>query len=1402
MKKKFIALILAVIMTATCVGAGVLNSPDIQLVDVESGESVSTVEIPRSERSEIAVDYDGSDLAYQWQLSSDGKTWINVYGQTEESIKLSYAMVCNMLSDDGTAQVRCIVTDADNKYESNTAEVSFVEDKAVSAVDNSAAAKPAAPAKAALQRSKAVPTTFEGEVKETIVVTINYVFEDGGQAANPWTATVVKGESFVQDVKSPNVVGYKPDQETVNVDTSKFDKDTAITVTYQPAEVNFTVRHYQQNVGNDNYTLVDTETKTGYTKSPVGANLGKNYDGFYALLYDTTTEIAADGSTVVEIYYDREYYLLSLDLAGGYGSEPMYAKYGTPVSVADPKRTGYDFTGWSPALPATIATNTKHTAQWKAPGTAKVTVVVWGENPDDEKYSYIKTATDYATPEQEFSYKTCTKEAHEHTAECGCIHYGTHSLVPSCYNVYGDAVDPDTFGDHDATAHFLHKCTETRACRRTDLSQYLVNGSVCHYRNGNGGTSEAKSEHAYWLYLDGQYYSITKDQFNSFKTNTGDSIDHGKDTYEVYKGKTSCQHKHTDNCCTCGKSEHSHNSDCFNSVSFGMDSKLWKLADCDTVTVAADGSSIINVYYDRVQYDVKFYTYEYNPTEYTQYRITAKWGQNILDKWPTHNRSSSWYVSLNGDIWQNSIQVMPVGGASFYGPKTGSSSYTASFYVEVLPGESGDVYYNGKYYKLHHKDISSSDGYVTDEDHYEIKGFTHIGGTANGESFGGAKFYYDRNSYKLEFFNNGDIIDGRTQTVKFEAPLSSYNFKPDYPSNLEPNAYEFDGWYTTAECYAGSEADLSTMTMPASNVILYAKWVPKTHTVKTYLTKDAMDNGSAELQKWTVTHGSTVPNAPEDPENGNYTFVGWFYDENGTEKAFDFSMPVNRDLNLYAKWSSNTLVEYKIHYRLKDGTEIAPDTTGSGLAGTTKTFDAKTGTQLKESYQTGYFPQTGSHSLTFDINGGNEFTFVYVPKEKVKYTVKYLEKGTEAVLHEEKSGETPSAVITEKFEYIKGYAPDAYQKKLVLSADENKNVLIFWYTKDETHAPVQTIHWIQNIVGDGYTEYQSSTNLNGVIGNDYSATPISITGFKFNSIKSNTEGKLPETGLVLNLFYDREEYGYIFRFMEKGTNTQLAAPVTGTARYQAQVTQEAKTIDGYTLVSSENQSITIGTDAEKNVKTFWYEEKTAVINYEVVGPDGCGSVSPTSETVNMVTGTANGSTATASNDTYKFVGWYSDQDCTNKVRDDATFVPTKNSGDLWTNTTYYAKFEYNLTSMTIKKEVTGGAYDANDMFIFTVKDSSGKVFAKVAVTDGQSVTVNGLTVGEEYTVTEDNNWSWRYKDQNPQKITLTADPTQNVVTVKNEIENNNWLGASSYAINQCVQTIKSAIDNFVKDLFN
>ena len=607
--------------------------------------------------------------------------------------------------------------------------------------------------------------------------------------------------------------------------------------------------------------------------------------------------------------------------------------------------------------------------------------------------------------------------------------------------------------------------------------------------------------------------------------------------------------------------------------------------------------------------------------------------------------------------------------------------------------------------------------------------------------------------------------------------------------------------YTTSGCYEGSKADLSTLTMPASDLVLYAKWVPKTHTVTTYLTKEVLDNNGQAIQTWTnVPHGTAVTDSPANPERKPYTFVGWFYiSDTDEEKAFDFSMPVNRDLNLYAKWRADVNVDYVIHYQLENGTTIAEDTTGSALAGTTKTFAAKTFGMLNEGYQTGYYPMEGSHSIQMDIEGTNEYTFVYVAREKVNYTVRYLERNTETVLSEEKHEASSDAVITEKFVKIKGYAPDAYQKQLVLSADDTKNVLTFWYTKDETHAPLQKIHLIQNLTNDEYTEYQSSTNLNATIGTDYSETPLMLTGFTYNAGKSTASGTLSADGLVLKLYYDRNVYPYKFRFLVQGTTeTKVADPVTGSARYQARVTQGAKEVPGYTLVlgTTNPQTIDIvaeeGNTAVNNVKIFYYVEDTVDIKYEVVGPDGCGTLDNyQNNTVKVVDGTPEGSTPTASAG-FKFVGWYKDKDCTQPV-DEAWIennrITPQKTADLGNGTmgyeaaTYYAKFEYDVADLTINKQ-GWQAIDENQSFIFDVTGPNG-YYKRVVIQGSGSVTIKGLKVGT-YSVTEVTDWSWRYKtaDGTANSIEHEIKPKDGFVfDFTNSRENGKWLGGDAYSKN-------------------
>jgi uncharacterized repeat protein (TIGR02543 family) len=59
-------------------------------------------------------------------------------------------------------------------------------------------------------------------------------------------------------------------------------------------------------------------------------------------------------------------YTLTFDSNGGSTIAPITQAYGTAVTApSNPARTGYTFAGWSPALPATMpAANQTHTAQW------------------------------------------------------------------------------------------------------------------------------------------------------------------------------------------------------------------------------------------------------------------------------------------------------------------------------------------------------------------------------------------------------------------------------------------------------------------------------------------------------------------------------------------------------------------------------------------------------------------------------------------------------------------------------------------------------------------------------------------------------------------------------------------------------------------------------------------------------------------------------------------------------------------------------------------------------------------------------------------------------------------------------------------------------------------------------
>ena len=400
-------------------------------------------------------------------------------------------------------------------------------------------------------------------------------------------------------------------------------------------------------------------------------------------------------------------------------------------------------------------------------------------------------------------------------------------------------------------------------------------------------------------------------------------------------------------------------------------------------TIKGDGSTIVSVYYKRNMYDVKFYSYSSwytSSKEYTDLRITAKYGQDISKKWPTYKGSSTWRTNDGSGAYQVNIGTMPLGGAKFYGPKTGDEYETAYYYVEALPGEASDVTVSGIRYKLDHKDTSPGEGYVvTKEDQYPLTGYTFNENVSTKirSKYNNAKFYYTRNSYKIRYINNGK--EDKSVEKKYEQSISSENYTPTRPSSL-PEYYVFDGWYENELC-EGEAYDFTGKKMPAQNVTLYAKWTASNVKFNYNLNnpEGTVDKDTKNVEAGTVA--STV--LPSIPTINEYSFAGWYYaDGNGniTSEVFNTNNTITRDTSIVGKWLYKG--ELRVVYKPGSETGATVPTDGKVYAGGARVTVAGNATTT-----------SGKKFLGWELNGN-----VYKPGQSFEVNKDIANKDNQIIL--------------------------------------------------------------------------------------------------------------------------------------------------------------------------------------------------------------------------------------------------------------------------------------------------------------------------------------------------------------------------------------------------------------------
>ena len=629
-------------------------------------------------------------------------------------------------------------------------------------------------------------------------------------------------------------------------------------------------------------------------------------------------------------------------------------------------------------------------------------------------------------------------------------------------------------------------------------------------------------------------------------------------------------------------------------------------------TIAGDGSTVVNVYYKRNVYEVKFYStsgWFSSSEEYADLRITAKYGAAIGDKWPTYDGSSTWATQSDGSgPYQVNIDTMPLNGATFYEPKTGSGSESAHYYVEVLPGESGTTTVGGKSYKLHHSDTSPGTGYtVTSEDQYPITGFTFNSGvsTQTGGKYNNARFYYTRNTYNIIYMNGGSEVTSYRESVLYEQaiPASANKAAPTPPVGKEK--YIFLGWYDDP---AGQHPHSFSGTMGPQNITVYAHWVAPTVSGVAYITME----GTGGQKDLTIPYGGTIdesmlPN-PQKPAGEGWTFAGWATKNGDTYTPFHFSTKIYENIELYPYYTNKS--SYTVTYT--DGKDTVTDmkryASGAHADVRPNTFPVPEGQVFLGWAETagGAVKYQPNDKLRMDASvtlhavwGDTEgvLSLVYMPNGGTENAV------TEEQIPNNSKVTLKGAIFTRPGYTLTGWntAADGNGTSFALGASArvtriNSNVLYAQWTANNDTAYKVEFYCEQT---DGAytlakTDPRTGTTDATVSVTDgdkgYGAPTYVYDAANKNNVESGTVAA--DGSLTLKLYFKRNTAEYTIHHYLKGTEVQVAPDQTGTMTIGDTLTASASTALGAEYASahvdSYSPSQSLEMKATGNVITVYY----------------------------------------------------------------------------------------------------------------------------------------------------------------------------------------------------------------------
>jgi uncharacterized repeat protein (TIGR02543 family) len=247
----------------------------------------------------------------------------------------------------------------------------------------------------------------------------------------------------------------------------------------------------------------------------------------------------------------------------------------------------------------------------------------------------------------------------------------------------------------------------------------------------------------------------------------------------------------------------------------------------------------------------------------TAVRAAVPAGHQVFEQY-----RSAWYWASTGD---RQVASVIDGFTSYVGYGTGTNTQ-GNYFQRDQP--------SGRLYQL------NNSGNVNDRYRYQ---------------------FYSRNTYALSFVTGGGTAIPAVTGIPFETSLEA-----SAPADPTRGRDVFLGWYTDSQFNVPFTFDGATM--PASNLVLYARWLTDPHTVRFY------DHPSSpepidELTQTVEDQGMATTPDPLPPQPDGQTFLGWYQRTTaGFFVPYDFDTPVGADLELYARWQQPEAAPFTLHY--------------------------------------------------------------------------------------------------------------------------------------------------------------------------------------------------------------------------------------------------------------------------------------------------------------------------------------------------------------------------------------------------------------------------------------------------------------------------------------------------------